>query len=67
MSALKGHNRYWGNVAYYCDYLPWNVHKASGGDRSNFPEHSGRILDLKDKRPQAVEYFREMICDMEAA
>lgn len=59
--TLSKHERYWGDIAVYGDYLPWNVHKGNGGDRSNFPEHSGRILDLKNAADHAVEYFREKI------
>ncbi len=55
--VLKTHARCWNDIAVYGDYMPWNVHKAAGGDRSNFPEHSGRILDLKEKSLRAVAHF----------
>lgn len=34
---------------------------ARGGDYSNFPAHSGRILDLKDDLPGAVDHFAGII------
>jgi hypothetical protein len=35
--VLKQHDRYWGPIAIYGDYLPWNVHKAAGGEMSDDP------------------------------
>jgi predicted amidophosphoribosyltransferase len=35
--------------------------KRRGGDRSNYPAHSGRILDLKDGKESAISNFAEMI------
>lgn len=58
---LKGHEHYWGSIAIFGHYVPWGVHKANGGDRSNYDAHSGRILDLKDKSAGAIKHFREMI------
>lgn len=58
---FKTHSRYWSEIAVYGDYLPWNVHKSNGGDRSNYPEHSGRILDLKGGSAIAVDHFRGQI------
>jgi predicted amidophosphoribosyltransferase len=60
-TVLKGHARYSAEIAVYGDYKPWNVHKADGGTRSDFPEHSARILDLKEGKPAAVSHFTEMI------
>jgi predicted amidophosphoribosyltransferase len=57
---LKKHERYWGHVAIYGDYKPWTAHKAEGGDGSNYPAHSGRILDLKDDKAGAVDHFKDM-------
>jgi predicted amidophosphoribosyltransferase len=59
--VLKGHERYWGKVAIYGDYKPWSIHKESGGDGSNYPAHSGRILDLKEGKVAAVSHFAEII------
>jgi hypothetical protein len=42
-------------------YLPWSLHQAVGGDKSNYPEYSGRILDLKSGYPAAVTYFHPII------
>lgn len=58
---LKGHQQYWSDVAIYGHYVPWGVHKANGGDRSSYDAHSGRILDLKEKRAGAIKHFSEMI------
>ncbi len=59
--VLKAHDRFWNDIAVYGDYLPWNVHKAMGGDRTNWPEHNGLILDLKGNSAHAVAHFKEMI------
>jgi predicted amidophosphoribosyltransferase len=58
---LKGHGRYWGAVAVYGDYLPWKIHIQNGGDKSNYPAHSGRVLDLKEGKNDAVDHFAAMI------
>jgi|SRR5579862_2275292 len=61
MPILKKHDRYWGQVAIYGDYKPYAAHLAQGGDYSNFPAHSGRILDLKDDKAGAVDHFAGII------
>ncbi|HLH88069.1 MAG TPA: phosphoribosyltransferase [Xanthobacteraceae bacterium] len=62
MAILKKHDRFWREkVAVYGDYLPWNVHRANGGSRENYPPHSGLILDLKKAGANAVKHFKEMI------
>ncbi|MBO6767334.1 MAG: hypothetical protein JJ901_03395 [Erythrobacter sp.] len=38
-------------------YKPWTYHKETGGDGSNYPEHSGKILDLKQARAPGINYF----------
>jgi hypothetical protein len=38
-------------------YRPWRYHKEQGGDGSNYPSHSGRILDLKDGKAEGIDYF----------
>lgn len=50
-----------GKIAVYGDYLPWNVHKSNGGTKSDYPTHSGRILDLKGGNTAAVDQFGAMI------
>jgi predicted amidophosphoribosyltransferase len=59
--VFKNHERYWGDIAVYGDYLPWNVHKAAGGNRSNYPSHSGKILDLKDGKANSAAPFKELV------
>ena len=58
---FKSHDRYWNGIAVYGDYLPWGVHRAAGGDRSNYPERSGKMLDLKEGKDAGVAYFSEAI------
>lgn len=43
------------------DYKPWGVHKAEGGDGSNYPAHSGYVLDVKDNKEAGIRYFSEML------
>jgi hypothetical protein len=45
MAILKKHDRYWGEVAIWGDYKPYGLHKNQGGDSTNYPAHSGRILE----------------------
>ena len=59
--VLKTHERFWAEIAVYGTYLPGGVHRAAGGDRSNFPSHSGLILDLKGLSSHAINHFREMV------
>jgi len=59
--VFKKHERYWSGIAIYGDYKPWKAHKEAGGDRSNFPEHSGRALDLKDGKQEGINYFKAII------
>lgn len=42
-------------------YHPWGQHKAMGGDGSNYPTFSGRILDLKDKKQSGIVYFYSIV------
>lgn len=48
-------------IAAFGTYLPWSLHTTVGGDRSNYPEYSGKILDLKGGYPAAVPYFQAII------
>lgn len=59
--ALKDGIRQWNNIAVFGDYLPWVVHKNNGGEKANYPIHSGKILDLKDGHESAVTHFADMI------
>jgi hypothetical protein len=58
---IINHQRFWNGIAIFGDYLPWGVHRAMGGDRSNYPEHSGKILDLKDGREGAAAHFAKLM------
>lgn len=42
-------------------YKPWNYHKECGGDSSNYPLHSGKILDIKFNRPEGIRYFTKLL------
>jgi predicted amidophosphoribosyltransferase len=44
-------------------YRPWGHHKQMGGDGSNWPEHSRRILDLKEGKKVGVDYFFDYMSD----
>lgn len=59
--VFKKHERYWNDIAVYGDYLPLGVHRQNGGDKSNYPAHSGKILDLKDDKNNAEAHFKELI------
>jgi hypothetical protein len=50
-----------GEVAAFGTYKSWYWHKLEGGDRSTFPEYSGKILDLKEGRPSATAFFHTHI------
>jgi hypothetical protein len=60
-SPLKDHTDFWGAVATFGDYKPYGVHKADGGEWTNYPEHSGNILSLKKGKEWAIRHFAEMI------
>ena len=42
-------------------YRPWTHHKNMGGNGLDYPRHSGRILDLKESKAGAVNYFVQQI------
>ncbi len=48
-------------VLYLALYRPWGAHKAAGGSSLNYDRHSGRILDFKEGRADAIEEFRAKI------
>ena len=48
-------------IAAFGTYLPCSLHTTVGGDRSNYPEYSGKILDLKSGYPAAIPYFHAVI------
>jgi hypothetical protein len=59
---LKNHVDYWGGwLASFGHYKPWGVHRQGGGDRDNYPAHSGQILDLKEGNATAVATFKAQI------
>ena len=49
------------DIAIFGDYRPWSIHRNNGGDSSNYPEYSGRILDLKEGKSVGISYFVERI------
>lgn len=50
--SLQGHE-----IVVLGPYKPWSFHKEAGGDGSNYPEHSGRILDVKSDQNRGIQYF----------
>ncbi|MCC8966718.1 hypothetical protein H8A95_31435 [Bradyrhizobium sp. Pear76] len=48
-------------ISAFGEYMPWGRHKAMGGDGSNYPTYSGKILDLKDKKDRGIVYFFNLI------
>ncbi len=46
---------------YLALYRSWGAHKAAGGNSTNYDRHSGRILDFKEGRPDAIEEFRAKV------
>lgn len=50
-----------GDISKLGDYKPWGVHKSEGGDGSNYPAHSGFILDLKDGKPNGIKFFADIL------
>lgn len=48
-------------ILYLALYQPWGSHKAMGGSSLNYDRHSGRILDFKEARADAIEEFRAKI------
>ncbi|WP_162875572.1 phosphoribosyltransferase [Sphingomonas crusticola] len=38
-------------------FKPWGLHKDEGGDGASYPEHSGRILDVKSGQEAGLHYF----------
>jgi hypothetical protein len=48
-------------ISAFGEYHPWGQHKARGGDGSNYPTYSGKILDLKDKKDSGIIYFFNLI------
>jgi hypothetical protein len=54
-------------IASFGEYKPWYWHRQAGGDRSNYPTLSGKILDLKDGHDHAVAYFLKELDSLLAA
>jgi predicted amidophosphoribosyltransferase len=46
-----------GTIVSLGEYRPWTWHKEQGGNGRDYPEHSGRILDLKSKKAGSTDYF----------
>jgi predicted amidophosphoribosyltransferase len=44
-------------ISAFGEYLPYGRHKAMGGDSTNYPTYSKKILDLKDKKHGGIVYF----------
>jgi hypothetical protein len=42
-------------------FIPWGVHKDQGGDGASYPEHSGRILDVKSGQEAGLKYFADFM------
>lgn len=42
-------------------YRPWSYHKSRGGTSSDYPRHSGLILDLKEMKQSSISYFCDVI------
>lgn len=49
---LQGHE-----IVILGPYRPWGHHKECGGTSSGYPEHSGRILDVKQNQARGINYF----------
>jgi predicted amidophosphoribosyltransferase len=62
MAILRNHANYWdGWLAYFGDYKPWGAHRQAGGNRDDYPAHSGQILDLKEGKATAIATFKAQI------
>ncbi|SEN67950.1 phosphoribosyltransferase family protein [Bradyrhizobium sp. OK095] len=48
-------------ISAFGQYRPYGLHKAMGGDHTNYPAYSGRILDLKDKKNGGIIYFFNLV------
>lgn len=44
-------------------YRPYRFHCDSGGDSRDYPSHSGRILDLKDRQQSGIRHFFDYLKD----
>jgi predicted amidophosphoribosyltransferase len=45
----------------YGSYKPYWIHKEEGGDSSTYPEHSGKVLDVKDGYPRGINHFAALL------
>lgn len=50
-----------GGVVSFGPYKPWSWHKAEGGNSTNYPSYSGKILDFKEGKDNAIEYFYTLV------
>ena len=46
-------------IATLGPFIPWGLHKDQGGDAASYPEHSGRILDVKSGQEAGLQYFAD--------
>lgn len=62
---FKDEKRFKGQtIVTFGSYKPYSWHtQIDGGSSSNYPEYSGKILDLKEGKQLAVDYFYEHIKD----
>lgn len=44
-------------ISAFGKYKPYWVHKAAGGDWTNYDTYSGKLLDLKEKKNSGINYF----------
>jgi hypothetical protein len=48
-------------ISAFGEYRPYGRHKAMGGDSTNYPTYSKKLLDLKDKKHGGIIYFYDIV------
>jgi hypothetical protein len=48
-------------ISAFGEYHPYRQHVAMGGDWTNYPTYSGRLLDLKEKKNGGILYFFNIV------
>jgi Phosphoribosyl transferase domain len=48
-------------ISAFGEYKPWGQHKANGGTGGDYPQYSGRLLDLKEKKDRGIVYFYNIV------